>query len=120
MNLNCKGPSILTKHANSSTPLSFSTSFIFSIAPFNDAGFWGGKDDDKFEELKLNDGENYQVWIDYLGSRVNVTMALASQKAPKRPLISELVNLSDTLLDEIIYVHKNRDKTFIHIYTAKI
>ncbi|KAK7257430.1 hypothetical protein RIF29_31411 [Crotalaria pallida] len=168
---------IPTKHSNSSTPLPFSTSFIFSISPFkhllpghgfafifspipgtdgvssaqhlglfnltnngnpnnhvfgiefdvfknqefndiNDnhvgvdinsltsttshaAGFWGGKLDDKFKDLKLNDGENYQVWIDYLGSRVNVTMALASHKRPNRPLISEFLNLSDVLLDEM-------------------
>ncbi|KAK7312811.1 hypothetical protein VNO77_36961 [Canavalia gladiata] len=168
---------IPTKSSNSSTPLAFSTSFIFSIAPFkgllpghgfvfilspfagttgvssaqhlglfnlttngnpnnhvfgiefdvfenqefNDinnnhvgvdinslashishaAGFWGGKNGDKFEDLKLNNGENYQVWIDYLGSRVNVTMAHAGQKRPKRPLISELVDLSNVLLDEM-------------------
>ncbi|XP_027346969.1 probable L-type lectin-domain containing receptor kinase VII.2 [Abrus precatorius] len=168
---------IPTKSSTSSTPLAFSTSFIFSIAPFKDllpghgfvfilspfagstgvssaqhlglfnltnngnrnnhvfgiefdvfdnqefndindnhvgvdinslssfsshsAGFWGGKDDDKFEDLKLNDGENYQVWIDYLGSRVNVTMARAGQKRPQKPLISEFVDLSDVLLDEM-------------------
>ncbi|TKY66851.1 L-type lectin-domain containing receptor kinase VII.2 [Spatholobus suberectus] len=168
---------IPTKSSNSSTPLPFSTSFIFSIAPFKEllpghgfvfilspfagttgvsssehlglfnftnngspnnhvfgvefdvfenqefndindnhvgvdinsldsftshaAGFWGGKDGDKFEDLKLNDGENYQVWIDYLDSRVNVTMALAGQKRPKKPLISELVDLSEVLLDEM-------------------
>ncbi|KAK7404993.1 hypothetical protein VNO78_06103 [Psophocarpus tetragonolobus] len=165
---------IPTKSPNSSTPLPFSTSFIFSIAPFKDllpghgfafiltpsagttgvssaqhlglfnltnngspnnhvfgiefdvfdnqefndindnhvgvdinslvsftshaAGFWSG---DKFEDLKLNDGENYQVWIDYLDSRVNVTMALAGHKRSQRPLISESVNLSEVLLDEM-------------------
>ncbi|XP_047149975.1 probable L-type lectin-domain containing receptor kinase VII.2 [Vigna umbellata] len=168
---------IPTKSSNSSTPLPFSTSFIFSIAPFKGllpghgfvfiftpsagtigvssaqhlglfnltnngdpnnhvfgiefdvfdnqefddidenhvgvdvnslvsfashaAGFWGGNDGDRFEDLKLNNGENYQVWIDYLDSRVNVTMALAGQKRPKKPLISELVDLSEVLLDEM-------------------
>jgi len=65
------------------------------------AGFWGGKGGDKFEDLKLNNGENYQVWIEYLDSRVNVTMALAGQNRPKKPLISELVDLSEVLLDEM-------------------
>lgn len=65
------------------------------------AGFWGGKGGDKFEDLKLNNGENYQVWIDYLDSRVNVTMALAGQNRPKKPFISELVDLSEVLLDEM-------------------
>ncbi|KAL2328210.1 hypothetical protein Fmac_021637 [Flemingia macrophylla] len=168
---------IPTKPPNSSTPLPFSTSFVFSIAPFKDllpghgfvfilspsagttgvssaqhlglfnltnngdpnnhvfgiefdvfdnqefndindnhvgvdvnslisftshaAGFWGGGSGDKFVDLKLNDGENYQVWIDYLDSRVNVTMALAGQKRPQRPLISEFVDLSEVLLDEM-------------------
>ncbi|KAL9277790.1 hypothetical protein ACSQ67_024985 [Phaseolus vulgaris] len=168
---------IPTKSSNSSTPLPFATSFIFSIAPFKDllpghgfvfilspsagttgvssaqhlglfnftnngdpnnhvfgiefdvfnnqefndiddnhvgvdinslvsftsraAGFWGGKGGDKFEDLKLNNGENYQVWIEYLDSRVNVTMALAGQNRPKKPLISELVDLSEVLLDEM-------------------
>ncbi|WVZ04371.1 hypothetical protein V8G54_025177 [Vigna mungo] len=168
---------IPTKSSNSSTPLPFSTSFIFSIAPFKGllpghgfvfiftpsagttgvssaqhlglfnltnngdpnnhvfgiefdvfdnqefddidenhvgvdvnslvsfashaAGFWGGNDGDRFEDLKLNNGENYQVWIDYLDSRVNVTMALAGQNRPKKPLISELLDLSEVLLDEM-------------------
>ncbi|XP_020237598.1 probable L-type lectin-domain containing receptor kinase VII.2 [Cajanus cajan] len=168
---------IPTKPPNSSTPLPFSTSFIFSIAPFEDllpghgfvfilspsagatgvssaqhlglfnltnngdpnnhvfgvefdvfdnqefndvndnhvgvdinsltsftshaAGLWGGEGSDKFEDLKLNGGENYQVWIDYLDSRVNVTMALAGQKRPQKPLISEPVDLSEVLLDEM-------------------
>ncbi|RDX71426.1 putative L-type lectin-domain containing receptor kinase VII.2, partial [Mucuna pruriens] len=76
---------------------------INSLASFasHAAGFWGGKGGDKFEDLRLNDGENYQVWIDYLDSRVNVTMALAGQRRPEKPLISELVDLSEVLLDEM-------------------
>ncbi|KAI4332129.1 hypothetical protein L6164_017063 [Bauhinia variegata] len=65
------------------------------------AGFWGGKDDQKFEKLDLNNGVNYQVWIDYLDSTINVTLARAGQKKPQRPLISKLVNLSSVLLDEM-------------------
>ncbi|XP_015960910.1 probable L-type lectin-domain containing receptor kinase VII.2, partial [Arachis duranensis] len=68
----------------------------------HDAGFWvSGKHDEKFKELKLNNGENYQVWIEYSDSRVNVAMAIAGKRRPNRPLISELVNLSDVFLDEM-------------------
>ncbi|CAK7322463.1 unnamed protein product [Dovyalis caffra] len=166
---------IPTKEQNSSTPLPFSTSFIFSIVPyknrlpghgfafvffpstgihgassaqhlglfnltndgsssnhvlavefdtfmnqeFNDvndnhvgvdvnsltsvaqyeAGFW--EDDEKFQGLKLNDGVNYQVWIDYKDSRINVTMAKAGASRPRKPLISELLNISGVFLDEM-------------------
>lgn len=74
---------------------------INSLASFTShaAGFW--ESGDKFKDLKLNNGENYQVWIEYLDSRVSVTMALAGQKRPKKPLISEVVELSDVLLDEM-------------------
>ncbi|CAN1816456.1 Probable L-type lectin-domain containing receptor kinase VII.2 [Linum perenne] len=34
-------------------------------------------------ELRLNSGENYQVWIDYAGSRINVSMAKAVKKKYK-------------------------------------
>ncbi|KAI4322686.1 hypothetical protein L6164_022356 [Bauhinia variegata] len=168
---------ITTKASNSSLPLPFSTSFIFSLAPFQDllpghgfvflftpvtsidggttyemlglfnrtnngnssnhvfgiefdtfqneqfgdindnhvgvdinslssvvshaAGFWDGKDNLEFEDLDLNNGVNYQVWIDYLDSTINVTMARAGQTRPRRPLISKSVNLSSVLLDEM-------------------
>lgn len=62
------------------------------------AGFWR-EEDDKFEELKLHNGENYQVWIDFLDSQINVTMAPAGIERPRRPLITEFVNLSSVLLD---------------------
>lgn len=73
---------------------------LTSIAS-NVAGVWTGKDDEKFKELKLNNGENYQVWIDYKDSRINVTMVKAGAKRPNRPLISEFLNLSGVLLDEM-------------------
>ncbi|WCJ30765.1 Concanavalin A-like lectin protein kinase family protein [Euphorbia peplus] len=167
---------IPTKTPNSSTPLPFSTSFIFSISPvkdflpghgfvfvffpfagaegansaqhlgllnftndgnpnnhvfgvefdtfmnqeFNDlndnhvgvdlnsltsiaqesAGFWVDNEE-KFQTLKLNNGENYQVWIDYLDSRINVTMVKVGEIRPTKPLISEFVNLSNVFLDEM-------------------
>ncbi|WJZ99229.1 hypothetical protein VitviT2T_017694 [Vitis vinifera] len=69
----------------------------------HEAGYWSGEDDDdeNFEELELNNGENYQVWIEYMDSRINVTMERAGRKRPDQPLISAVVNLSDVLLDEM-------------------
>ncbi|XP_028782997.1 probable L-type lectin-domain containing receptor kinase VII.2 [Neltuma alba] len=168
---------IPTKAANSSTPLPFATSFIFSIAPikhfltghgfafifsptrglngttssqyigflnftnegnpqnhafgvefdvrknveFNDindnhvgidinsltsftshdAGYWGGENDKEFKRLKLNNGVNYQVWIEFVDSQFNVTMAQAGRKRPKKPLISKKINLSEVFLDQM-------------------
>ncbi|CAB4273476.1 unnamed protein product [Prunus armeniaca] len=65
------------------------------------AGYWSGEFDEDFNELKLNNGVNYQVWIDFLDSKINVTMALAGVKKPRKPLISEVVDLSGVLLDEM-------------------
>ncbi|KAL6141285.1 hypothetical protein ACLB2K_059575 [Fragaria x ananassa] len=169
---------IRTKLANSSSPLPFSTSFIFSLAPvqhlqpghgfafvflpFSDltgasssqhlglynftnngdpnnnilgiefdvfknqefedpndnhvgvdinsltsirseaAGYWTSSEDGgNFKELKLNDWINYQVWIDFRGSTINVTMARAGVRKPQKPLITEVVDLSSVLLDEM-------------------
>ncbi|XP_062007621.1 probable L-type lectin-domain containing receptor kinase VII.2 [Rosa rugosa] len=169
---------VQTKLANSSSPIPFSTSFIFSLAPVQDlqpghgfafvflpfsdltgassaqhlglfnftnngdpnnnilgiefdvfknqefedpsnnhvgvdinsltsirseaAGHWTSNEDGgNFKELKLNNGVNYQVWIDFQGSTINVTMAHAGVKKPQKPLISEVVDLSRVLLDEM-------------------
>lgn len=63
------------------------------------AGIWGN--DDRFKKLDLNNGVNYQVWIDYNSSVMNITMAKVGDLRPRRPLISESVNLSDVFLDEM-------------------
>ncbi|XVE88057.1 hypothetical protein DITRI_Ditri19aG0037800 [Diplodiscus trichospermus] len=74
------------------------------------AGYWpdniessSNSDDDEqaFEELKLNNGKNYQVWIDYADSVINVTMAPVGIKRPKRPLLNVFLNLSDVFEDEM-------------------
>ncbi|XP_021826106.1 probable L-type lectin-domain containing receptor kinase VII.2 [Prunus avium] len=65
------------------------------------AGYWSGEFDEDFNELKLNNGVNYQVWIDFLDSKINVTMALAGVTKPRKPLISKVVDLSGVLLDEM-------------------
>ncbi|CAK7350581.1 unnamed protein product [Dovyalis caffra] len=86
---------------------------LTSIAA-EDAGYWpdnsgssssngnsSGDDMKSFKELKLNNGKNYQVWIDYADSFINVTMALAGMKRPGRPLLNAFLNLSDVFEDEM-------------------
>ncbi|KAL5772420.1 hypothetical protein ACOSQ2_012344 [Xanthoceras sorbifolium] len=59
-------------------------------------------DDEKlFKKLKLNDGKNYQVWIDYADSLINVTMVVAGMRRPQRPLLSVSLNLSEVFEDEM-------------------
>ncbi|KAK2393546.1 putative L-type lectin-domain containing receptor kinase VII.2 [Trifolium repens] len=70
-----------------------------------DVGFWsddGKSEKDKiFKKLKLNNGENYQVWIDYEDSLINVTLAKLGMKKPIRPLLNVSLNLSDVFEDEM-------------------
>ena len=65
------------------------------------AGYWDGEEDEEFIETDLNNGVNYQVWIDYFDSKINITMAPAGRRRPQQPLISEFVNLSGVVLDEM-------------------
>ncbi|XP_068328233.1 probable L-type lectin-domain containing receptor kinase VII.2 [Pyrus communis] len=56
-------------------------------------GYWSGGLDQDFNKLKLNNGINYQVWIDFMGSRINVTMARAGvAKTTKSKFKSKLKN----------------------------
>ncbi|KAJ6367736.1 hypothetical protein OIU78_000322 [Salix suchowensis] len=79
-----------------------------------DAGYWlenstssgsnGNSSDDVkkyFKEQQLNNGKNYQVWIDYADSLINVTMAPAGMKRPSRPLLNVSLNLSEVFEDEM-------------------
>ncbi|KAF3451470.1 hypothetical protein FNV43_RR07565 [Rhamnella rubrinervis] len=66
--------------------------------PDNSNGAAGEK---SFKKLKLNNGENYQVWIDYSDSLMNVTMARVGMKRPRIPLLSASVNLSGVFKDEM-------------------
>ncbi|WJX69271.1 non-specific serine/threonine protein kinase [Trifolium repens] len=66
----------------------------------HEAGYWGGKYDNEFTVLNIKSGENYQVWIEFIHSRLNVTMGRVGQKRPRVPLISINVNLSGVLMDE--------------------
>ncbi|XP_010431969.1 PREDICTED: L-type lectin-domain containing receptor kinase VII.1-like [Camelina sativa] len=65
----------------------------------NTSGYWS--DDGVFKPLKLNDGRNYQVWIDYRDFVVNVTMQVAGKIRPKAPLLSTPLNLSGVVEDEM-------------------
>ncbi|KAL1203165.1 putative L-type lectin-domain containing receptor kinase VII.2 [Cardamine amara subsp. amara] len=65
------------------------------------AGFYGGRNGERFTELKLNNGENYQAWIEFNGSAINVTMARAGSRKPIRPLFSVALNLTGVLLDDM-------------------
>ncbi|TQD71141.1 hypothetical protein C1H46_043336 [Malus baccata] len=71
----------------------------------HEAGFWpensDGSDEKSFKKLKLNSGENYQVWIDYKDLLINVTMVRAGAKRPKTPLLSFGYNLSGVFKDEM-------------------
>lgn len=66
----------------------------------HEAGYWGGKGDKKFKVLELKNGENYQVWIEFMHSQLNVTITRAGRKKPRVPLISSNVSLSGVLMDE--------------------
>ncbi|KAL6333277.1 hypothetical protein AAG906_028460 [Vitis piasezkii] len=81
----------------------------------HEAGYWpdngkissgGGnssseEDEKSFKRLQLNNGKNYQVWIDYMDFHINVTMAVAGKTRPQRPLLSVALNLSDVFLDDM-------------------
>ncbi|XP_062161563.1 L-type lectin-domain containing receptor kinase VII.1-like [Alnus glutinosa] len=77
----------------------------------HDAGYWldnqrsdnssNTGDEKTFKELKLNSGENYQVWIDYSDSLINVTMAPAGMKRPRKPLLNVSLNLSEVFEEEM-------------------
>ncbi|KAJ4702725.1 Lectin-receptor kinase [Melia azedarach] len=57
--------------------------------------------DGKFKSLFLQSGNPIQIWIDYDGKEklLNVTLAPISIPRPKRPLLSETLDLSQILLD---------------------
>ncbi|CAL1372782.1 unnamed protein product [Linum trigynum] len=68
----------------------------------HEAGYWPDSSAaGKFEPLKLNNGGNYQVWIDYAEGSMNVTMARAGAKRPRRPLLNVSVDLSEVFEDEM-------------------
>ncbi|GFP79679.1 lectin-like protein at5g03350 [Phtheirospermum japonicum] len=70
----------------------------------NEAGYWGGDgENESFVKLKLNNGDKYRVWIDYVAvrGRLTVTMAPLNVARPRRPLIGVDVDLSAVFLDDM-------------------
>ncbi|CAA0825108.1 L-type lectin-domain containing receptor kinase VII.1 [Striga hermonthica] len=67
----------------------------------HEAGYYAGEDDDSFEDLDLNSGRNYQVWIDYVNGTLAVAMAPVGLRRPDRPLLSVALNLSEVFQDEM-------------------
>ncbi|CAI9756475.1 unnamed protein product [Fraxinus pennsylvanica] len=65
----------------------------------HEAGYWN--DEKTFKKLKLNNGKNYQVWIDYADNNINVTMAPVGMKRPKQPLLNVSRNFSDVFEDQM-------------------
>lgn len=64
-----------------------------------EAGYWS--EGNSFEQLDLNNGRTYQVWIDYVDGVLNVTMAPVGMKRPQQPLLNVSVDLSQVLEDEM-------------------
>lgn len=65
-----------------------------------EAGYYQDQDG-VFKVLKLNDGRNYQVWIDYRDFMVNVSIAPVGVKKPTKCLMKVPLNLSDVFEDEM-------------------
>ncbi|CAL0309343.1 unnamed protein product [Lupinus luteus] len=80
---------------------------INSLTSFvsHDAGYWPddrkSNDESSFKELILNNGENYQVWIEYEDSLINVTMAPVGMRRPLRPILNVSLDLSQVFEDEM-------------------
>ncbi|PSR98585.1 Legume lectin domain protein [Actinidia chinensis var. chinensis] len=67
----------------------------------HEAGYYTGNENESFRGLELNNGKNYQAWIDYADFNINVTMALAGMERPIRPLMNFPINLSQVLGEEM-------------------
>ncbi|XP_068667105.1 L-type lectin-domain containing receptor kinase VII.1-like [Aristolochia californica] len=65
------------------------------------AGYYPDTDSSAFVNLTLNNGANYQAWIDYANLTVTVSMAPAGVRKPKRPLLSIPLDLADIFFDEM-------------------
>ncbi|KAJ4895662.1 putative L-type lectin-domain containing receptor kinase I.6 [Raphanus sativus] len=60
----------------------------------------------KNETMELSSGDPIQVWVDYIGNVLNVTMAPLknNQKKPSQPLLSTSINLSEIFPDRKIFI----------------
>uniref|UniRef100_A0A1J3H2Q1 non-specific serine/threonine protein kinase n=1 Tax=Noccaea caerulescens TaxID=107243 RepID=A0A1J3H2Q1_NOCCA len=64
----------------------------------------------KNESIKLLSGKPIQVWVDYEGTLLNVSIAPLEVQKPSRPLLSHRINLSE--------VFPNRSKLFVGFSAA--
>ncbi|KAL1197279.1 L-type lectin-domain containing receptor kinase I.3 [Cardamine amara subsp. amara] len=55
----------------------------------------------KNKSINLLSGEPIQVWVDYDGSLLNVSLAPMEVQKPNRPLMSRAINLSENFQDKI-------------------
>ncbi|KAK6149918.1 hypothetical protein DH2020_017443 [Rehmannia glutinosa] len=82
----------------------------------HEAGYWAN--DKSFKKLRLNNGKNYQVWIDYVDGTVNVTMTPVGMERPNQPLLSVPLNLSDVFEDEMYVGFSASTGAFVESLTA--
>ncbi|CAA7046393.1 unnamed protein product [Microthlaspi erraticum] len=54
--------------------------------------------------LNLSSGDPIQVWIDYKGTLLNVSVAPLEAEKPSRPLLSRSINLSEVFRSENLFV----------------
>ncbi|XP_057797500.1 L-type lectin-domain containing receptor kinase VII.1-like [Salvia miltiorrhiza] len=65
----------------------------------SEAGYWSAGN--SFEQLDLNNGRTYQVWIDYTDGVLSVTMAPVGVTRPRQPLLNVSIDLSQVLEDQM-------------------
>ncbi|XP_015694893.2 L-type lectin-domain containing receptor kinase SIT2-like [Oryza brachyantha] len=67
------------------------------------AGYYGDDDDGAFRDLRLNSRKPMQVWVDYDGQakQLNVTLSPMQVPKPKKPLLSQAIDLSTAMADEM-------------------
>ncbi|KAK1378740.1 Clade VII lectin receptor kinase [Heracleum sosnowskyi] len=75
-------------------------SSLTSLDSFS-AGYWSNDDQDVFKRVRLNNGKNYQVWVDYKDGILNVTIAPVGMIRPRRPLLSYRIDLSRVFMDDM-------------------
>uniref|UniRef100_A0A0D9X0P3 non-specific serine/threonine protein kinase n=1 Tax=Leersia perrieri TaxID=77586 RepID=A0A0D9X0P3_9ORYZ len=66
------------------------------------AGYYGDGDG-AFRELRLNSRKPMQVWVDYddEAKQINVTLSPVKVSKPKKPLISQAIDLSTVMAEEM-------------------
>ncbi|XBI89492.1 hypothetical protein VPH35_027294 [Triticum aestivum] len=66
------------------------------------AGYYSNENG-AFQDLRLNSRRPMQVWVDYdaQARRINVTLAPVQVPRPRNPLLSEVIDLSTVMVDEM-------------------